>query len=104
MPRFDEAGLKGDIDFDALFAQDLPPRHDGEFVAAVAHRVSRRRLAFELAWGALVAAVSALVLWAVGPVFAPVLKPVGQTLMMFAPLAAIAATAAFLIHPRTALI
>jgi hypothetical protein len=43
-------------------------------------------------------------LWAVGPVFAPVLKPVGQTLMMFAPLAAIAATAAFLIHPRTALI
>lgn len=103
MPKFD-GEFEGDIDLDVLFAQDLPPRHDGEFAAAVARQISRRRLAFELAWGALVAAVSALLLWAVGPVFTPILKPVSETLLMFAPLVAVAATAAFLIHPRTALI
>jgi hypothetical protein len=94
----------GAIDLEALFADDLPPYHDLAFEAGVMKRVARRRLALELAWGALVAAISALILWALGPVLVPVLKPVGQTLLIFAPLVAVAATAAFLIHPRTALI
>jgi hypothetical protein len=90
-----------DIDLDALFAADLPPKHDADFLVAVAQRVARRRLALELAWGALMAVVAAVVLWAVAPLVNPLLEPVGKMLLIVTPAAVIAAVTLLLTHPRT---
>jgi len=93
-----------EIDLQALFADDLPPRHDPDFDAGVMRRIARRRLVLELAWGGLMAAVSALILWALGPVLEPVVKPLGQAVLYVAPFVTVVAVALFLIHPRTALV
>ncbi len=89
-------------DVAALFAEDAPPAHDAEFVAAVVRRTGRQRLAFELAWSGLVAALSALVLWAVGPVLAPVIRPLAGVAAVFAPIGLFAAAILVMVHPRTA--
>jgi len=89
------------FDLEALFAEDAPAAYDADFVDAVVRRAGRQRLAFELAWSGLVAALSALVLWAVGPVLAPVFKPLAAVAAVFAPLGLTAAAVLFLVHPRT---
>jgi len=91
-----------EVNLAALFADDGPPAHDADFVAAVVRRAGRQRPAFELVWSGLVAALSALVLWAVGPVLAPVVKPLAAVFAVFAPIGLIAASVLFLAHPRTA--
>jgi hypothetical protein len=90
-----------DIELHALFAQDLPPAHDADFVVAVAGRAARHRLLFDLAWAALLAALSAVVLWALAPLVDPLLEPVGKTLLMFAPAVMMLAVVLLLAHPRT---
>lgn len=85
---------------EALFALDTPPAHDPMFVMAVTQRVLRRRLVRDLLGGVFTSAVSALLLWALGPVLAPVLKPVADTLLLFMPLLTIAAVVLWLTHPR----
>ncbi len=93
-----ESGPDPEFDLQALFAADAPPAHDADFVTVVVRRASRQRLAFEIAWAALVAALSALVLWAVGPVLAPVVKPLAA---VFVPAGLVTAAVLFLAHPRT---
>jgi hypothetical protein len=95
-------GPGAELDFAALFAVEAPPAHDAAFVADVIRRSGRQRLAFELAWSGLVAALSALVLWAVGPVLAPVVRPLAGAAAVFAPIGLVAAAVLFLVHPRTA--
>jgi hypothetical protein len=90
-----------DLELRALFASDAPPAHDADFVVAVARRAARRKLMGELVWGALTTAISALILWALGPVLLPALRPIGATALMFAPLVVFAATVLFLVHPRS---
>ena len=97
-----KVGPGPEADLAALFAVDAPPVHDADFVTAVVRRAGRQRLAFELAWSGLVAALSALVLWAVGPVLAPVIKPLAAVFAVFAPIGLLAAAVLFLTHPRTA--
>ncbi len=89
------------VDFAALFADDAPPAYDADFLAAVVRRTGRQRLAFELAWLGLTAALSALVLWAIGPVLAPVFRPLAPVFAVFAPIGLFAAAVLFLVHPRT---
>ncbi len=96
------SGPGAELDLAVLFAEDAPPAHDDAFVADVVSRAGRQRLAFELAWSGLVAALSALVLWAVGPVLAPVVRPLAGGLAVFAPIGLFAAAILFLVHPRTA--
>ncbi len=90
-----------DLELRALFESDAPPAHDADFVVAVARRAARRKLMGELAWGVLTTAISALILWALGPVLLPVLRPLGTTALMFAPLVVFAAAVLFLVHPRS---
>jgi len=101
MPEID-SHPGAEIDLAALFADDGPPAHDADFITAVVRRAGRQRLAFELVWSGLVAALSALVLWAVGPVLAPVVKSLAAVFAVFAPIGLLAASVLFLAHPRTA--
>jgi hypothetical protein len=70
----------------AFFAETTPPARDLGFQAAVAERVARRRALTTV--GALIPwTIAAMVLcWAMGPMMAPVIEGLGQTL---APAAAI---------------
>ena len=88
------------LDLDALFALDTPPAHDADFVVAVAQGVARRRLVMELGGMALAMAILALLLWALGPVLAPVLKPVADTALVFMPILAVAGAVLWLTNPR----
>ena len=70
----------------AFFAETTPPARDLGFQAAVAERVARRRALTTV--GALIPwTIAAMVLcWAMGPMMAPLIEGLGQTL---APAAAI---------------
>lgn len=70
----------------AFFGEATPPARDLAFQAGVAERVARRRAVATV--GALIPwTVAAMVLcWAIGPMMAPVVRGLGQTL---APAAAI---------------
>lgn len=71
---------------DAFFAEATPPARDLAFQAGVAERVARRR-AFATVGALIPWTVAAMVLcWAIGPMMAPVVRGLGQTL---APAAAI---------------
>lgn len=70
----------------AFFAEATPPVRDLAFQAGVAERVARRR-AFATVGALIPWTIAAIVLcWAVGPMLAPVVEGLGQTL---APAAAI---------------
>lgn len=70
----------------AFFAEATPPARDLGFQAGVAERVARRR-AFATVGALIPWTIAAMVLcWAVGPMMAPVIEGLGQTL---APAAAI---------------
>ena len=70
----------------AFFAEATPPVRDLVFQAGVAERVARRR-AFATVAALIPWTIAAMVLcWAVGPMLAPVVEGLGQTL---APAAAI---------------
>lgn len=70
----------------AFFAEATPPARDFAFQAGVAERVARRR-AFATVGALIPWTIAAIVLcWAVGPMMAPVIEGLGQTL---APAAAI---------------
>jgi len=101
MSESEPSGVGG-LDLAVLFAEDIPPAHDTEFVAAVVRRAGRQRLAFELMWSGLVAALSALVLWSIGPVLGPVIKPFAGLAAVFAPIGLLVAAVLFMVHPRTA--
>jgi len=88
------------IDLEVLFAADKPPAHDADFVVSVMRQAARRKMVWDLAGTGLVAALSALVLWALGPVLLPVLRPVSLTLLMFMPVIATVLSILVLVHPR----
>ncbi len=90
-----------DAELQALFALDAPAARDADFVLAVVRRAHRQRLAFEIVWLGLVASLSALVLWAVGPVLAPVARPLAGLAALFAPLVLSVGAVLVLVHPRT---
>jgi len=96
----DQAGA--DLRLEALFALDAPPAHDPEFMIAVARRTARRRLGVDLAWAALAAGVSALMLRALGPALAPAMKPFLALALAAGPAALMAAVVLALTHPRGA--
>ncbi|MBW8814371.1 MAG: hypothetical protein JF588_13165 [Caulobacterales bacterium] len=84
----------------ALFAEDEPPARDPAFVAAVAHRLERRRLAQDVAWLAAAAAVGGLVLWALWPGLQPLLAAAGQNLAPVAGALALAGAVVALLEGR----
>ncbi len=98
------ADIEDDLDLGpelaALFASDLPPAHDAGFLVAVSRRVARRRLMLELARLAVGSALLALVLWAVAPVLAPMVKPFASPLLVLTPVLAVVAGVLVLAHPR----
>lgn len=91
-----------DLSLRALFeAEAPPPRHDPDFVYAVAMRVARRRLVEEVVGWGMMSLVVAVVLWALGPVLAPFAKPVAAALTVLLPPLAVIAGVLILAHPRT---
>lgn len=74
----------------ALFAADRPPARDLAFQARVAERIARRRLAAASLTVGLWAAVAALVLWLVRPMFGPLSWALGQTAAAAGPVLALA--------------
>lgn len=91
-----------DLELKALFEADAPPpRHDPDFIHAVAMKVARQRFLEELVgWGAM-SVVAAMVLWAAGPVLAPFAKPAAAVLGLALPAIAVLAGVLVLVHPRT---
>ena len=89
-----------DLELRALFAADEPPRHDPMFVARVAERAARHRLMEDLvAWG-IASLVAAVVLWALGPVLAPLARPFADLLAIFLPAIAVLTGVVILVHSR----
>lgn len=90
-----------DLAIRALFTADEPPRHDYAYVALVAERVARHRLVEELVGWGVGALVAAVILWALGPVLAPLARPFANLLAIFLPAIAVLTGVMILVHPRT---
>jgi hypothetical protein len=78
----------------ALFADDAPPARDPAFSAVVMEALARRRFRTDLALLAGASAVGGLALWALWPVFQPLVTDTSQALF---PAVAVLAAAAGLI-------
>lgn len=91
-----------DLELRALFEADsLPPRHDPDFIHAVALKVARQRLVEELVGWGVMSLVAAMVLWAAGPLLAPFVKPAAAGLALLLPAIAVLSGVLVLVHPRT---
>ena len=90
-----------DFELRALFAVDEPPRHDPMFVARVAESAARHRLIEDLVGWGMLSLVAAVVLWALGPVLAPLARPFANLLAIFLPAIAVLTGVVILVHPRT---
>lgn len=91
-----------DLQIRALFEDEaLPPRHDPAFIHAVAQRIARRRLIEELVGWGVMSLLTAMVLWAAGPVLAPFLKPAREVLTLLLPAVAVVTGVLIVAHPRT---
>ncbi|HWE46765.1 MAG TPA: hypothetical protein VG407_12130 [Caulobacteraceae bacterium] len=65
-----------DLRLAQVFALDVPPPRDPAFTLQVMARVAQRKLAFDVARGAVATAFAALFLWALWPVLSKAFDPI----------------------------
>jgi hypothetical protein len=84
-----------------LFALDQPPPRDAAFVLETAKRIQKRLFWLELLAGAPWAVAASAILWAFAPVLEDVGRPMATLLAASTPAAVLAATAFFVLSPRS---